>query len=86
MHSIVGGFLACQELYEEILCKYPQLLHKFLEVSFLDEVQTSLKLQNLVDLPKNNLGGFFASVKKLEKFGFFLNWNTELIVMCRIAC
>lgn len=42
----------------------------FLELSFLDEVQTSLKLKNLVDLPKYNLRGFFTSVKKLENFGF----------------
>lgn len=40
MHSIVGGFLACQERYEEIPCKYPQVLHEFLEPNFLDEAQT----------------------------------------------
>lgn len=51
------------------LANTPKHFHVFLELSFLDEVQTSLKLQNLVDLPKNNLRGFFASVKKLENFG-----------------
>lgn len=71
VHSIVGGFLACQELYEEILCKYPQVLHEFLEVSFLDEVQTSLKLQNLGDLPKNNLRGLFRFCQKVGRLWVF---------------
>lgn len=65
VHSIVGGFLACQELYEEIHCKYLQLLNEFLELNFLDEVQISSKLQNLVDLQKKK------QPKKLERIFCF---------------
>lgn len=64
------GFCLPMNFMRRFLANIPKYFMSFLELSFLDEVQTSLKLKNLVDLPKYNLRGFFTSVKKLENFGF----------------